>query len=59
MSPESMRTSVPELPLEFEQVVNKALVKDRGLRYQTIAELLSALQGLKDRIKSGALVLHE
>ena len=52
--PESMRTIVPELPLEFEQVVNRALVKDRGLRYQTIAEFLSALQGLKDEIK-GAL----
>ncbi len=54
--PESMRTIVPELPVEFEQVVNKALVKDRSLRYQTIAEFLSALQGLKDEIKSGALV---
>ena len=54
--PKSMRTSVPELPVEFEQVVSKALVKDRDLRYQTIAEFLSALQGLKDNIKSGALV---
>jgi eukaryotic-like serine/threonine-protein kinase len=54
--PESMRTSVPDLPVEFEEVVSKALVKDRGLRYQTIAEFLSALQGLKERIKSGALV---
>ena len=54
--PESMRASVPELPVEFEQVVRKALVKERGLRYQTIAEFLSALQGLKDQIKSGALV---
>jgi len=54
--PEPMRASVPDLPVEFEQVVTKALVKDRGLRYQTIAELLSALQGLKDRIKSDGLV---
>jgi len=54
--PEPMRTTVPDLPVEFEQVVSKALVKDRGLRYQTIAEFLSALQGLKDKIKSGALV---
>jgi serine/threonine protein kinase/Tol biopolymer transport system component len=55
--PESMRTSVPELPVEFEQVVSKALVKDRGLRYQTIGEFLSALQQLRDEIKLGALVL--
>ena len=54
--PEPMRTTVPDLPVEFEEVVSKALVKDRGLRYQTIAEFLSALQGLKDKIKSGALV---
>jgi serine/threonine protein kinase/WD40 repeat protein len=55
--PESMRTSVPELPVEFELVVSKALVKDRGLRYQAIAEFASALQQLKDEIKLGALVL--
>ena len=54
--PESMRTAVPELAVEFEQVVSKALVKDRGKRYQTIAEFLSALQRLKENIKSGALV---
>jgi hypothetical protein len=52
-----MRTSVPELPVEFEQVVSKALAKDRGQRYQTIAEFASALQELKDEIKLGALVL--
>jgi eukaryotic-like serine/threonine-protein kinase len=55
--PESMRTSVPELPVEFEQVVSKALVKDRGGRYQAIAEFASALQELKDEIKLGTLVL--
>ena len=55
--PESMRTSVPELPVEFEQVVSKALAKDRGQRYQTIAEFASALQELKDEIKLGAFVL--
>ena len=54
--PASMRTSVPELPLEFEQVVTKALAKDRGQRYQTIAEFASALQKLRDEIKFGALV---
>ena len=54
--PEPMRTTVPDLPVEFEEVVSKALVKDRGLRFQTIAEFLAALQGLKDKIKSGALV---
>ena len=55
--PESMRSRVPELPVEFEQVVSKALAKERGQRYQTIGEFASALQELKDEIKLGALVL--
>ncbi|HEX6730796.1 MAG TPA: protein kinase [Pyrinomonadaceae bacterium] len=54
--PEPMRASVPDLPVEFEQVVSKALVKDRALRYQTVGEFLSALQGLKEKIKLGGLV---
>ena len=54
--PESIRTIVPDLPVEFEQAVSKALAKDRSNRYQTIAEFASALRQLKDQIKSGALV---
>jgi eukaryotic-like serine/threonine-protein kinase len=53
--PESMRLTVPEAPLELEEVVKKALAKDLGLRYQTITELLSDLQTLKDQIKLNAL----
>lgn len=53
--PESMSLSVPELPSEFEAVVNKALAKDLNLRYQTIAEFSSALQRLKDEIQLNAL----
>ena len=53
--PVSMRLSVPELPVVFEQVVNKALAKDLSLRYQTITEFLSALQRLKEEIKLNAL----
>jgi len=54
--PESMRTTVPELPLEFEQVVRKALAKDRGQRYQTIEEFSSALRRIKDEVQLNALV---
>jgi serine/threonine protein kinase len=54
--PESMRKSVPDLPVEFEEVVSKALEKDRSQRYQSIAEFAASLQQLKDQIKSGALV---
>jgi eukaryotic-like serine/threonine-protein kinase len=54
--PEPMSLSVPELPLVFEQVVNKALTKDLDLRYQTIAGFLSDLQRLRDEIQLNALV---
>jgi len=53
--PEPMSLSVPELPSEFEEVVNKALAKDLGLRYPTIAEFGSDLQRLKDGIQLNAL----
>ena len=54
--PQPMSLSVPQLPLEFEGVVNKALAKDLELRYKTIAEFLSALQLLKDEVHLSSLV---
>src|SRR4029077_9225983 len=37
----------PELPPKLEEVVNKALEKDRKLRYQSAAEIRTDLQRLK------------
>jgi len=37
----------PELPQELESILNKALEKDRKLRYQTAADLKADLQRLK------------
>ncbi|HEY6244524.1 MAG TPA: protein kinase [Pyrinomonadaceae bacterium] len=54
--PEPMSLSVPELPSEFEEVVNKALAKDLRLRYSTIADFSSALQRFKDEIHLNAFV---
>ncbi|HEV2690417.1 MAG TPA: serine/threonine-protein kinase, partial [Bryobacteraceae bacterium] len=43
----------PELPLELEQILNKALEKDRSLRYQSASELIVDLKRLKRQLDSG------
>jgi len=45
----------PELPLEFERIVNRALEKDRDLRYQSAADLRSDLKRIKRDTESGRL----
>jgi Tol biopolymer transport system component/tRNA A-37 threonylcarbamoyl transferase component Bud32 len=42
-----------ELPGKFEEIINKALEKDRELRYQTAAELRADLKRLKRDTDSG------
>jgi len=43
----------PNLPTELEGIINKALEKDRGLRYQSAAEIRTDLQRLKKETQSG------
>src|SRR5690349_22638171 len=46
----------PEVPPEFERILNKALEKDRDCRYQFAAELRADLKRLLREIDSGKIV---
>ncbi len=49
----------PELPPKVDEVISKALEKDRELRYQSAAELRSDLKRLKRDSESGRTLLAE
>jgi serine/threonine protein kinase len=48
----------PDLPAELEGIINKALEKDRRLRYQNAADLRTDLQRLKRDTSSGVTAAH-
>ncbi|HEY6765063.1 MAG TPA: protein kinase [Candidatus Sulfotelmatobacter sp.] len=52
-APVSLSESVPGLPLRLQQIIDKCLVKNRDLRYQTAAEVHSELSHLKRQVDSG------
>ena len=56
-APPPMLQRNPILPQRLNEVVSKALEKDRNLRYQSAAELKTDLQRLKRDNESGTIVL--
>src|SRR5215467_2370693 len=49
----------PEIPSRFEEIINKALEKERNLRYQSASEIRTDLQRLKRDTESGKTALFE
>ncbi len=57
-SPAPLAQLIPEVPQEFERIVNKAMEKDREVRYQSAAEMRADLKRLKREIDSGRSSTH-
>jgi len=54
-SPVSVRSINPEIPPRLEEIIEKALHKDRDQRYQNATDMLADLQQLKRDTESGQI----
>jgi len=52
-APLPLRDVNPEIPVGLQEIINKALEKDRSLRYQSAAEICADLRRLKREFESG------
>jgi serine/threonine protein kinase len=58
-TPRLAREFNPELPPKLEEIISKALEKDREVRYQTAREMRAELQRLKSDADSGVKIGEE
>ena len=58
-APRPARSIAPELPAKLEEIINKALEKNRDLRYQSAAEIRADLQRLRRDLVSGRISLAD
>src|SRR5277367_545247 len=58
-SPASPLRLNPEIPAELERIINRALEKDRDMRYQHASEMRAELQRLKRDTESGRRIVTE
>src|SRR5688572_27581283 len=54
--PEPLANCAPEVTIQSERIVKKALAKDREQRYQTAEDMLVNLKGLRQELQIGAEV---
>ncbi|MFZ0801988.1 MAG: protein kinase [Terriglobales bacterium] len=53
--PAAPRSVNPKLPVELENIIGKAMEKDRGQRYQTATQIKTHLQQIKRESQSGSV----
>ena len=58
-APRPARSIAPELPAKLEEIINKALEKDRDLRYQSAAEMRTDLRRLRRDLESDRVSLGD
>ncbi|HZI87527.1 MAG TPA: protein kinase [Pyrinomonadaceae bacterium] len=56
--PLSLSRDLPDVPLELQRIVSKALCKDREERYEVVESLLLDLQSLKQELEFQARLEH-
>jgi len=52
--PPALRQFAPDVPASLERIINKAIRKDPGERYQSVRDLLVDVKAVRDEVTSGS-----